>query len=418
MNPEIDEKPGPTPLIFYGLQWWAVMMPSVIILGLVAAKLQHPANPAAQIAVLQKLFCITGITSAAQILFGHRLPIVTGPASVVLIGMIACRGASNAAMYTGIFAGGLFIAVLTVTGLLGRMQKAFTFRVLVVIMLLIPFTLTPSILGLVFQNPGHHLFNMLFAVCFLAALLVAGKILKGVWKATTILWVMIAGSLVCFAVHGFPGIVDAAGEKTPFFAGLEFDAGVILAFVFCAMAMTLNEISSIQAIAMGLKADAVEARTRRGVIVNSAANMASGLVGVIGPVDYMTSVGIIESTKYASRFPFLPAAALLVVGGFWPDFLGLLLTIPGPVLGMVLFYVMASQMASGLQMIGRERAVMTFADGLTLAIPLMASVMASYLSPDISAVLPAVVRPIFANAFVVGVITVMILEHAYNREEQ
>lgn len=420
MNRQIDEKPAPLPMLLYGLQWWAVAMPSVVILGLVAGRLQFPENPAAQTAVLRRLFCLTGFTSAAQIVFGHRLPIVAGPASVLLIGMIACAGASAAAVNTAILLGGLVMALAAAGGLLGRLQALFSVRILAAIMLLIPFTLVPGILELMFRDPERHLFSLLFVPAFLVLQLAADRLLSGVWKATSILWVMIAGTAAVFAVHGFPaaGPAGPAGEAPPLLTSFEFEPGVVLSFFFCAVAVAVNEVSSVQAVGKALGADGLAPRTRRGVLVNGLASVAGGLTGVPGTVDYTTSAGIIASTGAASRYPFLPAAALLVACSLFSGLLEILLAIPGPVLAMVLLYIMSAQLAAGLGMLVRERAVATFADGLTLAIPLMLAVFASFMPPAVARAVPALVRPIFANAFVVGVVAVIVMEHCFNRRRR
>ncbi|WP_286879517.1 hypothetical protein [Methanoculleus sp. UBA413] len=78
----IDDRPRPTSLLIFGLQWLAVSVPAILIIGKVVAGLYGgPAIP-----YLQKLFFLTALVLLMQIYLGHRLPLVLGPATVLLIG--------------------------------------------------------------------------------------------------------------------------------------------------------------------------------------------------------------------------------------------------------------------------------------------------------------------------------------------
>ena len=62
-------------------------------------------------------------------------------------------------------------------------------------------------------------------------------------------------------------------------------------------------------------------------------NVLSGLFGVIGPVDYSMSPGVISATGCASRYTLLPAGAGLILCAFFPSVVGMLVTIPGDLAG-------------------------------------------------------------------------------------
>ena len=157
----LNDKPGLLPWLLYGLQWWIVSLPCVMILGIIVAKL-HFEDTGAQIFYIQKLFGVMGITMIVQVLWGHRLPLVIGPASVLLIGVLAALSAGTGAIYTGIFAGGVLLMLLAFTGWLSKLQFIFTPRIIVVILCLIAFTLAPVILKLIFSEPGR-----VYSICFL-----------------------------------------------------------------------------------------------------------------------------------------------------------------------------------------------------------------------------------------------------------
>ena len=81
MRYNLEDKPRLLPMILYGLQWWIVTVPALIVLGLVLAKLHFGADSIAQGLYMQKVFGILGFTLLIQISFGHKLPMVLGPKS-------------------------------------------------------------------------------------------------------------------------------------------------------------------------------------------------------------------------------------------------------------------------------------------------------------------------------------------------
>ena len=158
MKYELNDKPGILPMLMYGLQWWIVSLPCVVIMGIIVSQL-HYTDVAEQTFYLQKLFGIMGIAMIVQVLWGHRLPLIIGPASVLLIGILSTVSSGIPAVYTGIMVGGLVLTVLAYSGLLGKLQFVFTPRIVTVILILIAFTLTPVILKLVLGDAIHALFN-------------------------------------------------------------------------------------------------------------------------------------------------------------------------------------------------------------------------------------------------------------------
>ena len=415
MKYELNDKPGMLPMLMYGLQWWIVSLPCVVIMGIIVSQL-HYTDVMEQTFYLQKLFGIMGIAMIVQVLWGHRLPLIIGPASVLLIGILSTVSSGIPAVYTGIMVGGLVLTVLAYSGLLGKLQFVFTPRIVTVILILIAFTLTPVILKLVLGDAVHALFNLFLTLVMVLALVIGNKLLRGIWKSTTVLWGIVGGVLVYYGVFGFPmlpsteaGIIPE--QATVFNFPLDFEAGTILAFLFCYIALIVNELGSIQAVGHMLQADRMDQRTTRGVGIVGVTNVLSGLFGVIGPVDYSMSPGVISATGCASRYTLLPAGAGLILCAFFPSVVGMLVTIPGVVMGAILLYLMATQLAAGLQMLVREKAITDFDSGVVVGLPLMGALLLSFAPEEVLNLIPSLFKPIVGNGFVMGVITVLIMEH-------
>ncbi len=157
----LDDKPKRAEMLLFGLQWLAVTIPSIIIIGKVVGVLETGGN---YIPYLQKLFLIVGILMIVQIYWGHRLPLVLGPAAVLLIGILTSSDQGVGSINSSIMIGGILLAVLAASGLFKHVKKLFTPRVIMVILMLISFTLTPTIISLISaEGQVSASYNLIFA---------------------------------------------------------------------------------------------------------------------------------------------------------------------------------------------------------------------------------------------------------------
>ena len=100
-----------------------------------------------------------------------------------------------------------------------------------------------------------------------------------------------------------------------------------------------------------------------------------------------------------------------MICAFFPGLIHLLGSIPGVVMGTILLYLMASQLSAGMQMLVKEQAISDFNSGITIGFPLMVALLLSFAPQEVTAHIPALVRPIIGNGFVMGVVSVLLLEH-------
>ena len=410
----LNDRPSFGAMLLYGLQWLMICIPVVLTSTFVAPEGQT-------LFFTQKLFAIMGVTMIVNSLYGHRLPLVAGPAAVLLMGVLAAKGqgSGSEAIYPSMAIGGAIIALLAAFGLMRKVQRIFTPRIVVAIVVLISFTMAKPIVGMIFSDTEHQLLAMTFAVVTVVAMAVANNLLKGVWKSMVVIVAMIVGSIFYYSITGFPKsfVTDSVAPQL-FVGGVELDAGVVIAFIFCYIALFINQVGSVQSLGEFTGADGMERRQSRGMVVQGVMNIVSGALGVVGPVDYSLSPGVVASTSCASRYTVIPAAVAMIVLAFIPDAVSVLLTIPQPVMGVVLLYLMATQVAAGLHLIEGTSAVRSFKDGLVLAIPIMFTLILSFAPQSAMQTIPALLRPIVGNGFVMGIIVVLLLEHLFLREKK
>lgn len=414
---KLNDRPATGQLILYSLQWF-VLAVAVVVTSLFIST----GTPAEKILYAQKVFALMGITTIVQVLWGHRLPIVVGPAAVLLVGIIAALSSQGAEpntnkIYTAVAIGGIAITILSAGRVIERMQKIFTPRIVVVILMLIAFTLAPTIKNLIFPaaEAGRHTFGLWFTILGVPAMAFAASKLKGVAKSLLVPISLIVGCIVYYAIYGgFTDIVSTSShsEGTIFIPAIEFDASLILAFIFCYIALLINDIGSIQALGALLNTDNTQHRCRRGVGVTGIFNIIAGAIGVIGPVNYSMSPGVIASSSCASRYALIPAGAGLIICALVPQLIAILTAIPNTIIGVVLLYLMGTQLAAAFSMLSADKSADNFNNALIVGLPIMIALLFCMIPMD---VIPAIIKPLVGNGFVMGVISVIVLEHVILR---
>jgi len=264
--------------------------------------------------------------------------------------------------------------------------------------------------------------RLTFALIMPLLMFFASRHLRGAWKSTLILWSMAAGW--CAWALLFPGSSNAgrapsAPRFLPFFThmttGLSFEPGVLLSFLVCFLGLSINDLGSIEAVGELIKPADLDRRVNRGIALSGLANILAGFLGVVGPVNYSLSPGVIAATGCASRFTLLPTAlfmACLACSSMAFTFLG---AVPPIVVGSVFLYLSAYQIAAGLAVAAEGTGRFQMEDGLVMGLPLLLGTVVAFMPAQWVAAFPPIMRPVAGNVFLVGVVAVLILEHVIFR---
>lgn len=407
-------------LLMYSMQWF-VLAVAVVTTSLFIAV----GSPAERVLYAQKVFALMGVATIVQALWGHRMPIVVGPASVLLVGIITALAAQGEAVntnkiYTALIVGGVIVTLLSLGRMIERLQSIFTPRIVIVIMMLIAFTLGPTIKNLIFPagEEARHAFGLWFTLLGIPAMALASSKLRGVAKSLLVPAALLVGCVIYYSIYGGLGAVMdkfSASEGALMLPALEVDWSMIAAFVFCYIALLINDIGSIQSLGAMLQVEDLQKRSRRGVSLTGLFSIAAGAMGVIGPVNYSMSPGVIASSNCASRYAIVPAGLALVVCAFVPDLIAVMSAIPNTVIGVILLYLMGTQLAASFSMLATSDSARNFEECLIVGLPVMVALVFGIIPMS---VIPAMLRPIIGNGFVMGVVTVMLLEHVILRQKK
>ena len=419
----LEDKPPLGESVLMGLQWCALLVPFMIILGKIAGTL-HFTDPAGITVYLQKTAFIMAVFLFLEVMWGHGLPLVMGPSSVLLIGIISSSGFDINTINTTVVSCGLILALAGITGIFGHLQRLFTPRVVAVVLLLIAFTLTPTILRLVTDSQGiSPQANMVYALILTIAILILHRLLTGIWKSILILISMFAGTISYFIF--FPGnlnitpVVSSRILSTFFqdmIGGLSFDIGLLISFSICFVALSINDVGSMQSINALVKTTDMDNRVNRGIFFTGLANVASGIFGVIGQVNYSVSVGVVTATGCLSRFTLIPAAAVLLVISFSPMIIAFLGIVPPVVIGSIMFYTLCAQVSAGLMVAFEASGRFNLDDGIIIGMPILIATVIAFMPADFFHNFPRILQPIIGNGFVMGVIVLLLLEHGIFRK--
>jgi xanthine/uracil permease len=356
------------------------------------------------------------------------LPLISGPAAVLLVGIVSSQGFPMSAINTSIIIGGIFIAILAATGLFSYFKKLFTPRVISVVLLLIVFTLAPTIMDLMTSQNGEvsSALNLTFSISLVFCMFLLHRALPDTWRMALIICSIAFGSFIYYLI--FPGAFNKeAFIQQPllgfFFKDLtlrpELAPGVLIAFIICYLALAVNDLGSIQSVNEMLAPDHADRRINRGIIFTGIANFVSGFMGIIGPVNYTLSPGILASTRCASRYPLFPAAVFMLILSPFPRLIGILGSVPSAVIGGMMVYIMASQVSAGLQIALQDlrEGGFSFESGIVIGMPVLLGNIVAFLPAPVLDGVPMMLQPILGNGFVSGVVGVMFLEHLVFRKQ-
>lgn len=407
----LNERPKFNHLLMYGLQWLVISAPNVLTCAMLG-KIQFFDDPAMQTLYLQKLYFVVGLVMIVQALFGHKLPLVIGPAAVLIVGILSAQSAGFDVIYTSIAICGVVLFLISISGLLGKIQKIFTPRIIITILCLIAMTLAPVFMDLIFKT-GSMVFNFFFALITVTLAFALNHVLRGIWKSTTLVILVALGSVVYYLFNPVPELADVNGsfKMSDFFIRPEFNMGVILSFLICFFALLINELGSIQSIYGLVNADHSEKRMNRGCALTGLGNTLAGMFGVIGPVDYSLSPGIVATSGCASRYPIVVCGIGLLICSFSTSLVSVLTLLPDVLIGVMLLYIVILQLGAAFNMMTETKAIQTFEHALIVAIPMGIGLFVSLIPSELSNSLPPLVRPILTNGFVMGVLFVVFFEH-------
>jgi len=416
-----DRLPVPNGIL-YGLQWAVVTFPFAIISATICGAALN-LSPAANIRFLQLTIFTTGLFSFLQTLVGHRYPLVEGPSTAVILTFILLVPFGLPAVQGGMIIGGLLLIVLVLTKQLEKVIKLFTPNVVGVIVMLIAFGLLPSIIrfitGVSRTNPQGEALSTLISLGLIIFIATLSYWLKGFWKTISTLIGMTVGTLVFFFLGRLNGhdLLTASwvSFSTRWFESIPaFYWPAALAMGCSYLAVIVNSLGSLQGIAAITDKERLPQATQKGILINGVSGIVCGILGVAGTVSFSWSPGLILVNRVASRSLVTYCGIIVLLATFLPKLAALLALVPAAVVGAVLCVAMGGQVGVAISILAAQE--FTPRDYFVVGIPVFLGTLVGFLPSALFETLPSFSKVFLGNSLIVGMITVLLLEHVLMRK--
>jgi len=420
---DLDDHPPLQLALVYGLQWACIMFPALIIVATLGVESLGPGGPG-KIRFFQLTLLISGLFTFIQTLWGHRYPVLEGPAAALVLTFILLAPRGLPALQGGMIIGGGLLIAAVLSGQIERLIKLFTPNVVGVILILIALGLLRPLIGFMVggsqaypHGEGKIFLITLFLVLFMATL---SHWLKGLWRTISILIGLVAGSLVFLVLGRLSwqdlGQASWVSISTPWLESMpRLYWPSVVAFAGAYLAVMVNTLGSLQGVAAITDEQRLPGATKRGILVNGMGGITCGFLGIVGTVSYSMSPGVILVNRVATRYAVTYCGIIIGLAAFFPKLAALLSLIPKPVIGAALCVAMGGQIGVGIATVASRE--LTSRDYFVAGLPILIGTMVGFLPEGLFRSLPAFAQVFVGNGLVAGIFLVLLLEHLLLRKE-
>ncbi|WP_349409776.1 purine/pyrimidine permease [Pseudalkalibacillus sp. SCS-8] len=375
---------------------------------------------------VQRTFFVIGIVSLLQGIFGHRKPIVEGPAvlwwSVFLLfaGLesVTPEGAVKTlrSIEMGLIISGILFLMLSFLRVIHYVKRLFTpvvtgtYFILLVAQISGPFM--KGITGVGYRT------NEVDGPVALAALLTALITIlftrgKSVFLRSYSVLFGIAVGWLMFQVFGLTKPVSSPTTNWITYPEIwvwgtpVFDLGIVITSVVVTLLLMINFVASIDVVGnvVGEKGDG---RYEQSGVVMGFSQLFSSLFSTVGMVPLSYTAGFLLATKLTERLPYLIGSAIILLLSFFPSITMFVAAIPAPVGYASMLLAFSNMLIIGFK--AYKEAGDHEANMFIISLSLMIGLGAMFLTPaSLSGVHPAVAS-LMNNGLIIGVILCILLE--------
>ena len=421
----LDERPPAGKTFLYAVQWLLIVLPLVTITSnLMAGFLGMDSS--ASTALVQRFLIVTGLVTVVQCLFGHRYPLLDGPSAALLLSVAVFGRQGPEVIAGGMIAGACVLALLGGGRLVFKLSPLFSDGVVGVVLILISTTflpfLFPLILGVTPETPWGEPAVFGISLLIILAVILISHHGRGAARNLSIFFGIVAGCLVMAAAGRITvpsiGSLSWVAFPDPFLVeGVRFTVPAILSFLLAYLAVLINGLGSYYAVAEVVGREGLQGRIDAGIALTGAGGVLAAFLGVVGPVSYSLSPGVILVTRVGSRSPVILCGSLLITLGFFQKAAAVMASVPRAVVGAALMVTLAAQMGVGISVIARKGKDLDIRDYLVVGIPLLMGTGASMIPRESLEIFGPSAGPLLGNGLIVGIVVVMVLEHVILRKK-
>lgn len=413
--------------IFSSIQWMVFILAGTIVTPISVAFAFHFSG-AETADLLQRTFFVVGLTSILQGMFGHRLPLMEGPAGLWWAVFLTYAAVASHSGISGelilrslelgvLSAGGLFI-LLSVFKLNQYIRKIFTPTMTGVYLILLVVQLSgPFIEGILGINGGHLDWKTATgAIVTLCLAIILSRLSFSILKNYSVLISLIVG----WALFALMGLTESPVKPHHIFQfpsvfawGIPtFQLSVFITAMLTALLLLTNLLASVDVVKQVVEPEKNISLDRIGFIMGIN-QLIGGLFSTIGGVPISGSAGFIKTTGIKERLPFLIGSVFILILSFFPFVMDILASIPASVGYATLFVSISSIAGMGIRTL---KPVLDQENKLTvISLSFMAGAGILLLPAGALKGLPSIVSSLLSNGLVIGVLFGILLEQAFLR---
>src|SRR5580704_13421283 len=422
----IDERLSYDQLFILGLQNIFGMTGMFVFPGILGRSFNLPPE---QIAYLYGMtFLVCGFVTILQSTLLLRLPITQGPyagsfATLLAVGHLPNAGLSAA--YGSFFVAALIWCVLTVpiagfsvTGVFARFQRAPLIAGMIVIFIMIQVSnvALPGWIGQV-QSPGFPTVNFLTGA-LAVAVIVAVSLWGGKFRRAAILIGLAAGT-ICYALFrpvSLAAVMNApllvAPQVFPF--GFTVQTDLVIVFLLVLLPASIGSMALYQMVGDWGGQTVSSSRMSQGIFAIGLGGVLAGLVGGFSTIVYPDNIGMLRTTRVASRYATLSAGVLLIVLGGCIKFDLLLVLVPLSVLAAAATLLFGIVLMHGVHILAKvdwdDRKY------IVAGLAMLVALGGMFLSPEVLAQMPLMARLLITQPVISGGVTLVVLYALLCRE--
>ncbi|MDC3424442.1 purine/pyrimidine permease [Aquibacillus sp. 3ASR75-11] len=419
--------------IFETAQWFIFILASSVAIPIVIGSM-FGFNISEIAGLMQRTIFVVGLTSFLQGWLGHRLPIVEGPAGlwISIFAVMAAAGAQQGAdsmltlrtLESTMLFTGLFLVLFGLLKIANRLMRLFTPLVtgsfLFLLTVQLSGTFLKGMLGIQQQVEAIHLTEAVLA--FVTFFLVLGLSTFGRgWLSSYAVLLGIVIGWVSYVL--FVGSTERAAA--PLFAPpqwLDWGAPILdvrmipIAFL-TAVILLSNVVASILAINQSTKGKPTYTNDQinRGSAFLGVTHGLSGMFSAVANVPLASTSGFINLTGQKRKAPFMYASILYMSVAFFPQIVGWISTIPGPIANGALLATFVQLMGLGLSNIMSEE--LDNRRLTIIGISYLIGIGTMFLPAEAFVSFPPFARNLASNGLLIGTILVILLEQFWKQDK-
>lgn len=416
-----------------GLQWFFFIFANIVVIPITVGE-AFGLSKTETVPLLQLSFIVTGLACLAQVLFGHKRPIMEGQSGLwwgiflTLVTTTSAQGMTlselGGSLALGVIIAGLITILIGLSGIGPAIAKLFTKSVMGVFMFLLGLTLIQiflqGMLGIPFGNADNGKIQLPVAALgiFIALVVMVISIKSPVKiRSYALLIGIILGWLVYRLIFGNEDAVYSANTSISLFplGSLHWNTGVIMTTVIAGILNTSNTFGALKGSDSLVGKETTNKDYLSSFSFTGLATVAAGMFGLVPYAPFVSSIGFLRQTEIYERLPFIIGSFLFFMMGVIQPIGVFFSTLPLSIGSAVLFVAYLQMFTSSIEFF-KDITVNTL-NVYRVAIPVFVGAIIMTFPASYFESLPTQIRPFLSNGLLVGIVLALLLENVVKWEK-